>query len=98
MNESPRFQFRTRALLIATTAVAILIAVVLNWPFVSSERVLSVEPGMSEAEVVQLMGGQYNEGPHDRSEGYYWVWRRWPLHVAVVRFSPDGHVTEAFND
>ena len=93
MGKAPSVRFRPHNILLAAiVAVAVGLFVVVNWPFVSSSRVLGVKIGMTEAEVTQVMGK-----PHHKSD-YYWTWNRWPIHVVVVYFSPDGRVTEAFND
>jgi outer membrane protein assembly factor BamE (lipoprotein component of BamABCDE complex) len=89
-----RSQFRIITLLAIIALVAVVIA---KWPFVSSDRVEGVKVGMTEAEVTAVMGKPYSRGGRPGEE-YYWTWARWPIHVVVVHFSPDGRVTESFND
>ena len=61
---------------------------------------MGVKVGMTEEEAIEAMGGPGLLSPFQPpvNEDYYRVWSRWPIHVAVVHFSPDGKVIEAFND
>jgi hypothetical protein len=96
MDAVPRH--RLRPCLVRAAVLAILYLVVAYGPIVSSSRISSVKVGMTEAEVLWVMGPFCFRGKPYPDGHYYWVWQRWPIHVAVVEFSADGRVTEAFND
>ena len=83
--------------MVAMVAVVAWIAASVPWP-VSSDRVRGVHIGMTESQVVEVMGRPHYQGKPSKSERYYWTWERWPMHVVVVYFSPEGNVVEAFND
>lgn len=64
----------------------------------STERhFLNVQVGMTEPEVLEIMGEPRSKsGRPDEGRPYYWTWQVWfePLHVLVVRFSTNGTVEE----
>ncbi len=93
-------QYGLRELLIGVTILAGLcwFAVSLPWP-ISSSRVYGVKTGMTEAQVIEVMGSPHQRGNPDRDGGYSWSWdREGGLNIAVVTFSAAGQVTAAFDD
>ena len=67
---------------------------------VSDDEIRGVKIGMTEAEVIQVMGTPYSDSSQNQktTHDYHFVWSRGFGRVAVVKFSPAGLVTEAFND
>jgi outer membrane protein assembly factor BamE (lipoprotein component of BamABCDE complex) len=65
MEGKPRTQFTLRALLAVVVAVAIVAGLVRAWPYVPIDRINSLSDGMSEAQVLKVMGDPSSAGPAD---------------------------------
>jgi len=99
MSEQPRPRFRLCSLLIAVSVIAIVLAVWARSNFVDSNMYTKVKPGMTPAEVLQLLGEPSSRmgDPSTRATAY-WVWSRWPPgRIMVVEFS-HGRTEGAFNE
>ena len=95
-----RFQFSLKGLMIAVTVAAAVLWLVASipWP-VASGRVRGVQVGLTESQVIEVMGRPHDQSRYGADGRYRWTWSRQTLFgVAVVYFSPNGIVEEAFDD
>jgi hypothetical protein len=98
MSEGRPLQFRLRTLL-GTTAIFALLIYFAMGPSVPPDRIRGVRLGMTETEVIDVMGR-----PHSKSiDGYNWFWHIRPSRnssdfkdQSMVSFS-NGRVSNALN-
>jgi hypothetical protein len=97
-NNEPPVRFRLWHIFVALAVLAVALTIAKKWPFVSDAAVDRVKPGMTEREVIEVMGPHYTRQGEIRGT-YDLTWKRCSFWgIAIVTFSPDGRVMEAYND
>jgi len=90
---------RFSSLVIAGIVVPFVLAIWADSNFVDSNAYKKVKPGMTPAEVLQLLGEPSRRmGDPSTRDTASWVWSRWPPgKIMVVEFS-HGRTAGAFNE
>ena len=91
-------RFRLRTIFLWIGLLAVIFGIVRTWPFVPREAYKGVRVGMTEAEVIEVMGRKGSEPKHADGEPYYWSYENFLFGVNVIEYSPDGRVVDAFKD
>jgi hypothetical protein len=87
----PRVELRT--VFVAVSLLALACGVVIHWPYASTTALRRIRHGMTEQEVVQILGRP------DSQTWSHWCWESWPPgRLVIVSFDRNKRVDDAFTD